>query len=244
MDSQESFAALVNAANPAASGHRSRLSSNNPYSSYPPPSSNTQSRTRDAPNLMDPFFDDDDDLLDLTPTATQEGTIAMHSTSTHPIPTQSQESGLPLAHSAAPPAGLGSSLSLSTPQNQGWNFEGEAAFPGSASFPGTPHSPRTPVRRRKKWKWRWPWEKEAGPTGDRVITLNNPEMNDEFGSNFVSTSKYNGVTFVPKFFKGLYGHRVLLDALKLMHRTILQVCELVLLIHCMHPTNTWRVPHE
>jgi len=58
------------------------------------------------------------------------------------------------------------------------------------------------MRKRKKWKWKWPWEKEAGPIGERVITLNNSEMNDQFCSNFVSTSKYNVVTFVPKFFKG------------------------------------------
>ncbi|KIM63851.1 hypothetical protein SCLCIDRAFT_1213640 [Scleroderma citrinum Foug A] len=205
MDSEESFAALVNTANPAAHpyGYHSRLSSNSPYPTYPP-SSNMQSRAQDAPHLMDPFFDDDDDLLDLTPTVTQQGAISPHTSSAHPIPMQSQESGLPLTHSAAPPAGLDSSLSLSTPgthPSQGWNFESETAFTGSASFPGTPHSPRTPMRKRKKWKWKWPWEKEAGPTGERVITLNNPEMNNQFCSNFVSTSKYNVVTFVPKFFK-------------------------------------------
>ena len=248
MDSEESFAALVNTANPAAHpyGYHSRLSSNSPYPTYPP-SSNMQSRAQDAPHLMDPFFDDDDDLLDLTPTVTQQGAISPHTSSAHPIPMQSQESGLPLTHSAAPPAGLDSSLSLSTPgthPSQGWNFESETAFTGSASFPGTPHSPRTPMRKRKKWKWKWPWEKEAGPTGERVITLNNPEMNNQFCSNFVSTSKYNVVTFVPKFFKGSYGREVRLRMLKFTYRTILQVCELVLLVHCMYTANTWRIPHE
>ncbi|KAG1716196.1 hypothetical protein ID866_936 [Astraeus odoratus] len=119
---------------------------------------------------------------------------------------QSQESGLPLTRAAVPPAGLDpSSLSLSAPgagQTHTWNPNGGPAFAGSESFPGLPQARRTPAARRPtKWKWKWPWEKEIVPTGERVIALNNPDMNVEFCSNFVSTSKYNVITFVPKFFK-------------------------------------------
>lgn len=173
MDSEESFARLVNSANPAA---------NNRSVNYPPTS-----------NAIDPFFDDDDDgdLLDSAPP--HHNLI---------FPTRSQESGLPLAHAAAPPAGLGpSTVSLTHPgQPQGWS---EAAFRGSASFPGVPSKPHLNAprpRRRKKWKW--PWQKEVVLTGERVIALNNPLMNDNFCDNFVSTSKYNTATFLPKFLKG------------------------------------------
>ncbi|KAI6029455.1 hypothetical protein PISMIDRAFT_507686, partial [Pisolithus microcarpus 441] len=194
MDSEESFVALVNAANPAA--YKSTSPAQGSSSQHPPtypPFANAQSRSQPAPSLMDPFFDDDEDLLDLSPATT-------------PRPMQSQESGLPLTHAAAPPAGLDSpSPSLPTHgagQPYGWNFESQATFPGNASFPGAPSAQRKhTIRRRKKWKWRWPWEKEIQPTGERVIVLNNSAMNIDFCSNFVSTSKYNVVTFTPKFLK-------------------------------------------
>ncbi|KAF8548890.1 phospholipid-translocating P-type ATPase [Imleria badia] len=102
---------------------------------------------------------------------------------------RSQESGLPLALDAAPPARTG--------QPQGWS---EESFQGSASFPGVQPTPSTPPTRRRK-KWKWPWQKQVIPTGERVIALNNPIMNDDFGDNFVSTSKYNPATFLPKFLK-------------------------------------------
>ncbi|KAG0691925.1 Ca-transporting ATPase [Suillus ampliporus] len=190
MNSDESFAALVNTANPAASGYHHQQS-NNPYihsdsyanttsSGYPP---------SQQPNLMDPFFDDDDD-------------DASYSA---PRPMQSQESGLPLARSAAPPAGIGaSSLSLATAANgqpQGWAFDDHALSPTflpSPSFPAEPSSTRPrPLKRRRRWNW--PWQRDKELTGERIIALNNPFMNDDYCSNFVSTSKYNMVTFLPKF---------------------------------------------
>ncbi|KAF9240395.1 Ca-transporting ATPase [Melanogaster broomeanus] len=192
MDSEESFARLVHTANPAAPH------SNNPYlqPSYPPPS-----YTHPPTNLMDPFFDDEEDFLDSTPPV-PDSAFAMHS---RPATGQSQESGLPLTHSAAPPAGLGaSSTSLATTRTglpQGWNFDDDTAFQGTAPFQGVPSTtaPRTPSARRRKWKW--PWEKAVVLTGARVIALNNPSMNYDFGDNFVSTSKYNPFTFLPKFLK-------------------------------------------
>ncbi|KAF8448709.1 hypothetical protein L210DRAFT_3387838 [Boletus edulis BED1] len=111
---------------------------------------------------------------------------------------RSQESGLPFAHDTAPPAGLGTSLPY-VGQPQGWS---EGTFRGGTSFPGvqpTSMTPTPPPRRRKKW--RWPWDKQLELTGERIIALNNPIMNDDFGDNFASTSKYNPVTFLPKFLK-------------------------------------------
>lgn len=145
---------------------------------YPPTTTTTTT-------TMDPFFDDDDDLLD---------------SNTQSFPMRSQESGLPLTDTAVPPAGLGnSSVSLPyTGQPRGWS---EDTFQGSASFPGLPSNSKSPTPRRRK-KWKWPWNKHVVPTGERVITLNNSLMNDHFADNFVSTSKYNPVTFLPKFLKG------------------------------------------
>ncbi|OAX41767.1 phospholipid-translocating P-type ATPase [Rhizopogon vinicolor AM-OR11-026] len=114
----------------------------------------------------------------------------------------SQESGLPLARSAAPPAGIGaSSVSLATPANgqpQGWAFDDDALSPTFSASPSFPGEPLTrPFKQRRRWKWPWQTEKEL--TGERIITLNNPSMNDDYCSNFVSTSKYNLVTSLPKF---------------------------------------------
>ena len=46
--------------------------------------------------------------------------------------------------------------------------------------------------------------KEVELKGERVVVLNDygGEMNNEFCSNYVSTSKYSMVTFVPKFLFG------------------------------------------
>ncbi|KAJ7647596.1 aminophospholipid-transporting P-type ATPase, partial [Roridomyces roridus] len=116
----------------------------------------------------------------------------------------SQASGLPLARNAVPPAGSGSSKG-GVPQ--GWNFDdddlqpaNEPAFTGSDSFNGvaTPQAAAAPSPRRK-WKWKWPWQKEKVLTGERVIALNNAAANVDYSSNYVSTSKYNMATFLPKF---------------------------------------------
>lgn len=147
---------------------------------------------------MDPFFDDDDDLN--VPDSAFGAAPAM----------KSQESGLPLAKSAAAPAGH-SKVTLGDGVPQGWNFDDEdlqpnngQPFAGSAHFPGSqqPPPPKTSKRSSMKRKWKWPWEKEKVLEGERVIALNNPAVNGDFCSNFVSTSKYNLATFLPKFLFG------------------------------------------
>lgn len=203
MDSAESFARLVHGANPAAANR------------YPPTMTTA---------AMDPFFDDDDDLLGST---------------NHTFPMQS---GFPLTDSAAPPAGLGNStVSLpNTGQPQGWS---EDSFQGSASFPGLPFNTRSPTPRRRK-KWKWPWDKKVEQSGERIIALNNPLMNDEFADNFVSTSKYNPVTFLPKFLKGnslpcqptLSSH--------IQHRTVLEIRQPIFSIHRSHSADTKCFPHK
>lgn len=184
---------------------------------YPPPS---------EPQL-DPFFDDDDEGPD-----TAFG---------RPTPMQSQASGLPLTKSAAPHAGTG--------VPQGWSFDDEDpnAYPSSSSYPGPSKPSQTrEKKKRKSWKpkWSWPWQKkEVVLAGERVIGLNSPDVNIEFCSNYVSTTKYNSVTFVPKF---LFGECLCMDlSFRLsVFRTILEIRKSVLLVHRLHSTNTRRVTDE
>ncbi|KAI0629096.1 phospholipid-translocating P-type ATPase [Trametes polyzona] len=181
----DDFVRLVSQANPA-----SRQQYQPANTGYPPSSS--------PPHALDPFFDDDDDVPD--------------SAFGRPPAMQSKESGLPLARSGAPPAGH-SQLSLPTTiQPDSWSFDddqppGSKPFQGSASFPGSSGSASAKHQRKpsKSLKQRlsgisWPWQrKEKVLTGNRVIALNNPDANSDFCNNYVSTSKYNLATFVPKF---------------------------------------------
>ncbi|KAF5322350.1 hypothetical protein D9619_001712 [Psilocybe cf. subviscida] len=176
----EDFLRLVSQSNPAT---RRYQPANNGY----PPAANTAGpySDRSPQQFMDPFFDDEDDNVP-------------DSAFGRPAPMRSQESGLPLARSAAPPAGVGPSASSNTlPQT--WNFDDddERAFSGPSGPISIP-----PSRRKSRFKmprWKWPWEKEKELTGERVIALNNSDANADFRSNSVSTSKYNLATFFPKF---------------------------------------------
>ncbi|TEB37429.1 calcium transporting ATPase [Coprinellus micaceus] len=180
----DDFLRLVSQANPASQYQPAN-------NGYPPSQSNNQFNNDRSPQLIDPFFDDDDDNLP-------------DSTFGHPDPMKSQESGLPLAKSAAAPAGH-SKVTLGDGVPQGWNFDDDDIHPtsaepfaGSGHFPGT-QPQKSPPTKSKSRKWKWPWEKEKELTGERVVALNNSAANDEFCSNFVSTSKYNLGTFLPKF---------------------------------------------
>jgi phospholipid-transporting ATPase len=115
-------------------------------------------------------------------------------------------------------------------QPEGWIFDADetsnnastlnvngngAAFSGSKMFNGTLNEsseglrvggykrPKRSLFSTKK-TWKWPWEKEKVLVGERIIFLNDEAANAETGyvSNYVSTSKYNAVTF---FFKFLFG---------------------------------------
>ncbi|KAJ7594628.1 calcium transporting ATPase [Mycena floridula] len=181
---ENDFLRLVSQGNPAT---RQYQAANN---GYPPAglySDNQQSPSN--PQLLDPFFDDDDDNIP-------------DSAFGRPGPMQSQDSGLPLARSAAAPAGH-SKLSFGDGAPQGWNFDDDefqaAPFEGSASFNAAPISPASKSHKSKKRRWKWPWQKDKVLTGERVITLNNSDANLDFCSNYVSTSKYNPLSFVPKF---------------------------------------------
>ncbi|KAJ7128986.1 calcium transporting ATPase [Mycena crocata] len=184
----DDFLRLVAQANPAARQYQ-------PANGYPPSSTSTPYSDH-SPQLMDPFFDDDDDNM-------PDSAFGRP----NPGPMDSQASGLPLARNAVPPAGSGPSKVSGDGVPQGWNFDddefrpaGQPAFAGSSSFNGAPPSKseqKTKSSPRRKWKW--PWQKDKVLTGERIIALNNASANVEYGSNFVSTSKYNLATFIPKF---------------------------------------------
>lgn len=183
----DDFVRLVSTANPAyhsASNGYPPSSSNSPYSN------NHQNQ---SPQLLDPFFDDDDDL---TPHGTRDAPDSAFGSF---APMQSKESNIHLASAGAPPAGT-SKLSLpNTGAPQGWTFDDDEP---EAAQSAQPPRKRGLIDRIKRTKLRWPWQKEVVLTGERVVALNLPEANAEFISNYVSTSKYNFASFVPKFLFG------------------------------------------
>ncbi|KAF5345280.1 hypothetical protein D9758_008433 [Tetrapyrgos nigripes] len=172
----DDFLRLVSQANPATRQYQPANNASSPHAPY-----------ADSPQLMDPFFDDEDDNVP-------------DSAFGRPHPMHSQESGFPLTSAAVPPAGSGpSKTSLGEPQS--WNFDIDddlqSSSQPSSSFPGgRSYSEKKPPLKRQ---WNWPWARNKEVKGERVIALNNPASNVEFCSNYVSTSKYNLVTFVPKF---------------------------------------------
>lgn len=187
----DDFARLVSQANPAASQY---------LPTYPPSSAN---------NGLDPFFDDDDDVELGTPTPHARRGANILSPDAPPDSAfgmsqamRSTDSGLPLSKNAAPPAGTG--------EPHVWGFDDEdvqlpSTFEGSASFPGvTPHPQPKKSPRKQSRTWRWPWQKEERQDGERVIALNDEHANlaEGYCSNYVSTSKYNLATFLPKFLTG------------------------------------------
>jgi phospholipid-transporting ATPase len=176
----DDFARLVFQSNPATSRNSQYQRANDGY----PPSGPPGDPHASPPQLLDPFFDDEDEGE--VPDSAFAGAHHM----------QAKESHLHLPGQAAPLAGASK---LSLPTNgvpQGWTFDQDDPPPQAPQPPS--HKPKKVSHRR----WRWPWQKEQVFTGERVVALNNPDANVEFLSNYVSTTKYNMATFVPKFLFG------------------------------------------
>ncbi|CCM04383.1 uncharacterized protein FIBRA_06558 [Fibroporia radiculosa] len=178
----DDFIRLVSQANPAT--HQYQPTRN----SYAP-----------SGQALDPFFDDED-----------EEEVVPDSAFGAPAAMRSQESGLPFARSGAAPAGA-SQLTLPATIQPDWSFDdddqqqipaghkrifGSRQLPGSAKHTQREKQPRKSFGERIKWPWK---RKEQVLTGDRMVVLNNSIANSEFCSNYVSTSKYNVASFVPKF---------------------------------------------
>ena len=169
MSEQLEFINLVSQHNPATRQYRPA------NRGYPPQSS----MSGQSPNLMDPFFDDEDELPDTV--AFGRSAQSLHS----------QESGLTLTQNAVPPAGSGLSKMTLHGEGvpQGWAFDDDdLEVPGNRPFPGSgpPIPPdKTDIPRKKKW--RWPWQKDEVLTGDRtpVGTLLEPGWAG-MGSSFLA----------------------------------------------------------
>lgn len=185
---------------------------------------NSPQRAGSQPHGMDPFFDDEDDGM-MPDSAFGGLPIAMQSTESG-LPLRGAAAN-PAGHSMVSfgqPGGLGPGAGPGRggatgmggngqQQPQSWSFDDDVnveqpneAFPGpghsssSRGFPGGAGGKRA----RRQRRWRWPWQKQVELKGERVVALNdfNGEINTEFCSNYVSTSKYSLATFVPKFLFG------------------------------------------
>jgi Phospholipid-translocating ATPase N-terminal len=170
------FTRLVSLSNPAAAGRYQQASNE-----YPPSTSNNN-------QLLDPFFDDDDEVPD----------------SAFGGPPLGQRNKLPLGQTEIPPVISFSKTSLSSEAvSQDWVFDDDdiqSSNPEYSAASMAKHGRTRPGR----MTWRWPWQQVKVAKGDRIVTLNDRTANVDFCSNFVSTSKYNTLTFIPKFFAGTY----------------------------------------
>ncbi|KAF8608093.1 calcium transporting ATPase [Ceratobasidium sp. AG-I] len=151
---------------------------------------------------MDPFFDDEDED-DANPFGDGRG---------NPF-TDKHAAGLGLTANAAAPAGVGASTSTvalgKDGMPPGWAFDDDEPVnqpAGSTSRGvGTGGGGSGGVKAAMKKRgggWKWPWTKEQALEGERTVWLNDQPRNvsEGYPNNYVSTSKYNIATFVPKFF--------------------------------------------
>ena len=182
----DDFVRLVSQANPASGSNGGYARAGTGGTAYPP-----------SQQLMDPFFDDEDE----PDSAFGPGTRGINAGM------QSKESfGAPLKSNAAPMAGAGQSKVSLGGQPQGWNFDDEdVAVPTLPTV--APHAQPKQAKRRRKGgllNVKWPWAKEEKLEGERIVPLNTPGAGADFIHNGVSTSKYNVATFGPKFLFGAF----------------------------------------
>ena len=172
----EDFARLVSQANPA-------------YFRQYQPANSSYRPSEDSPNGigMDPFFDDDDDDPDSA------------------FPGARPRETDPHTH-----IGKSGATETANAQVEVWNFDDDDPFqaPASNTLVATFAPPAVVTPSKTMWmpyrkpKWKWPWQKEKALVGDRLIALNNQVGNSEYPANFVFTSKYDALTFTPKFLTG------------------------------------------
>lgn len=118
------------------------------------------------------------------------------------------ESGLPLAHAGVVPAGTAFAPSpASAPPT--WGFDEDDDEQLAAKRRSLAFSAKGKERARSWWSGvkDLATGKRKPPEGERTCYLNDEKANAQFKfcSNYVSTTKYNLVTFLPKFLFGAYG---------------------------------------
>jgi hypothetical protein len=160
-----------------------------------------------TPTMRPSPFDDDNE---------RRHAHLLHLLQAHP-PSGFQDSDIsqiPFRSRGAPPAGTSDPPAAAASSSRGvlkiWTFDEDNVFqsPSSNDLGMSPavsgtSLPTAGPRRGKRRKWRWPWQEEPRPTGDRIVALNDETRNADYLSNAVSMSKYNLLTFVPKFFTGV-----------------------------------------
>ncbi|CAE6467336.1 hypothetical protein ACGC1H_005047 [Rhizoctonia solani] len=207
---QDDFVSLVSRSNPAsrqyATGSGAAYA---PTGTYPPPQ-NTVSPGTAQP--MDPFFDDDEED-DANPFGDGRGNPFADK---HAAPGNSAGNAygmstpnLGLTANAVPPAGAGASSSTvalgKDGMPPGWAFDDDEPMSQPAASRSVP-APNSSGGLKSAMKktgggWKWPWTKEKVLEGERNVWLNDQARNigEGYPNNYVSTSKYNLATFIPKF---------------------------------------------
>lgn len=199
---------MVSRANPAARNQYQQAG-------YPPASTSQQPAHGDY--TMDPFFDDEDGDDAMTPGFSPrpnglEPSIgaSLHMPSNPSLRTTNtlmdSVSDLPLTSHAVPPAGIRARTGA-IPKDWDDPFGDDVAVlpPPPAQAQASQSAESKPSGGKKYRKpFRWPWQKPVELEGERKIWLNDRGKNDleSYCSNYVSTGKYNAVTFLPKFFVG------------------------------------------
>lgn len=250
---QDDFVSLVSRSNPAAQQYQSGSGgAYAPAGTYPPPQT---ALSPGSAQPMDPFFDDDDDD-DANPFGDGRGNPF---TDKHAAPgTSAGDSygmstpNLGLTANAVPPAGAGASKSTVAVGKDGmppgWAFDDDEPVnqPPAARSAPTPSSGGGLKAAMKKpgGGWKWPWSKEKVLEGERTVWLNDQarNINEGYPNNYVSTSKYNLATFLPKFLIGVSRPTYVLILINLVPsscRTILEICQSILPVHRIHTTSTW-----
>jgi phospholipid-transporting ATPase len=174
------FNALVARANPAAAQYQPTRTHN-----YPP----------DSDSRQEIFLIDDDD---------EEKDFGLGGPGHSPVQPgasfrqapmasmNSMNSTSPLAANAQQPAG--------TSMNDGGSswLDDDAEL---EELPQQRQKEKLGKRLKERFKFQMPWNKEEKFEGERIILLNDEVGNhaQKFPNNYVSTSKYNVVTFIPKF---------------------------------------------
>lgn len=214
----DDFASLVSRANPAAQQNPYGQPGRNTYAPQAGSSQPTLAPSVDDRYKLDPFFDDEDEQQTPHATATTFPPSVSAPTPRHPGRQPSltildepldSSADLPLTKAAAPPAGrsFNNAGSSEMQQQNTWTFDDDEGLPAPNSRYERGGQPRNaPLRQQTKRTWKWPWERQKALAPERKIWLNDHPSNEAEGycSNYVSTTKYNLVTFVPKFLLGTF----------------------------------------
>lgn len=161
---------------------------------------------------------------------------------------QSIDSGLPLATSAALPAGRGETRERPLQGSQGWGLDDDDDEQIAARMR---YDQKGKGKAREVWPrfrhWITHLNEPKDLEGERTIYINDAASNApmKFKGNYVSTSKYNLVTFLPKFLAGpstCWSVHAPLTSID--NRAIQQIRQRLLPLHGSDTTDTQRITYK